>query len=231
MYNSCNSLSTQRILILTGPAGTAKTATVRILSRELGFEIVEWRNTMDDHAPRTEDSWVRSEYESLSDKFQAFLTRAATCRPLLVAPAPASQNSQSTQNSHVSQSTSASAVSTAGRQSSRRQIILLEDLPNILHSPTQVSFHAALEAFVAASDTTLAPIVLVISDAGLRGEASDGDGPRWKPRDKEAMDVRNVLPPSLLNSPYVTQIGYEVESLIASFIPDRLTVDPLDSTP
>jgi cell cycle checkpoint protein len=36
----------QRILALTGPAGTAKTATVRVLSRELGFEIVEWRNSM-----------------------------------------------------------------------------------------------------------------------------------------------------------------------------------------
>ncbi|KAI0764825.1 P-loop containing nucleoside triphosphate hydrolase protein [Fomes fomentarius] len=195
----------RRVLVLTGPAGTAKTATVRVLSRELGFEIVEWRNTMDDHAPRTENSWDHSEHESLSDKFQAFLTRAATCRPVLVAPAPTSQSSQSTQNSHVSQST---AVSTSGRQSSRRQVILLEDLPNILHSSTQVSFHAALEAFVAASDTTLAPLVLVISDVGLRGEAADGDGPRWKSRDKEAMDVRNVLPPSLLNSPYVTQIGF-----------------------
>ena len=39
----------QRILALTGPAGTAKTATVRILSRELGFEILEWRNSMSEN--------------------------------------------------------------------------------------------------------------------------------------------------------------------------------------
>lgn len=33
----------QRILLLTGRAGTGKTSTIRVLSRELGFEILEWK--------------------------------------------------------------------------------------------------------------------------------------------------------------------------------------------
>ncbi|RDX46443.1 Rad17-domain-containing protein [Lentinus brumalis] len=202
----------RRILVLTGPAGTAKTATIRILSAELGCEVLEWRNATDDQFSASEDDWGSiGEYEGLAEKFRTFLTRAASCRPLFTASTVAPQSTQSTQSSRTSQltpSASASSTSSAGPSSSRRQLILLEDLPNILHSGTQTSFHAALEAFVAASEASVAPLVLIISDAGLRGESADGDGPRWRSRAKETIDVRNVLPPSLLNSPYVTQISF-----------------------
>jgi cell cycle checkpoint protein len=35
----------QRLLILTGPAGSAKTTTLRVLGREMDFEIVEYKDT------------------------------------------------------------------------------------------------------------------------------------------------------------------------------------------
>ena len=38
----------QRILVLTGPAGAAKTTTLRVLSKEMGFDILEWQNSIDD---------------------------------------------------------------------------------------------------------------------------------------------------------------------------------------
>jgi len=38
----------QRILALTGPAGSGKTATVKVLAGELGFELIEWKNPMAD---------------------------------------------------------------------------------------------------------------------------------------------------------------------------------------
>ena len=34
----------QRLLILTGPAGSAKTATLRVLAREMDFDIVEYKD-------------------------------------------------------------------------------------------------------------------------------------------------------------------------------------------
>ncbi len=43
----------QRILALTGPAGTAKTTTVRILAREMDFEILEWRNAIGENSTYT----------------------------------------------------------------------------------------------------------------------------------------------------------------------------------
>ena len=194
--------------MLTGPAGTAKTATVRVLSPELEFEILEWRNTMDEHFARTEDGWNGVEYEGLSEKFRSFLMRAASCRPIFASTPSTLQDSQSTRSLRSSRAVPSTVAPTSGApSSSRRQVILLEDLPNILHQPTQEAFHSALEAFVASPDC-VAPIVLIVSDAGLRGEDEDADGARWKSRGKDAIDVRNVLSHNLLNSPCVRQIKY-----------------------
>jgi cell cycle checkpoint protein len=119
------------------------------------------------------------------EKFQAFLLRASTSRSIFGAASSASQT---------------------------RQVILLEDLPNILHPETQKQFHEALQLFVrrsTAGHLNAAPVVIVISDAGMRGEsAEDGTAGQKVWKSKEAADVRSVVPPDLLNSPYVTQIRF-----------------------
>lgn len=151
---------------------------------------------MTEQFSRSEGEWNGVEYEGSADKFKTFLGRASTCRPIFASHSSTS-HTQSTQGSRTS----------ASSGSSRQRVVLLEDLPNILHSATQASFHAALEEFVEAPDGGAAPLVIIISDAGLRGEGTEeGGGARWKSRSKEAMDVRNVLPPTLLRSSYVTQI-------------------------
>jgi cell cycle checkpoint protein len=54
-----------------------------------------------------------------------------------------------------------------------------------------------------------APVVIIVSDAGVRGETGDeriaAGGGGWG---KEVVDIRSVLPGTLLGSAYVTQIGY-----------------------
>lgn len=54
----------QRILALTGPAGTAKTTTIRILAREMGFEILEWRNAMSERFSN-DSTYFQSGFSSL----------------------------------------------------------------------------------------------------------------------------------------------------------------------
>lgn len=84
---------------------------------------------------------------------------------------------------------------------------MLEDLPNILHIPTQEAFHAALKAVIDSPLPSVTPIVVIVSDAGLRGESGQEDGnSTWNRKGKEAIDIRSVLPPGMLTSPYVTQI-------------------------
>ena len=137
------------------------------------------------------------DFEGLSDKFHTFLSRATNSASVLSAPASAPVSSQC---SSSSQRTSSSAHG--------RRVVLLEDLPNILHPPTQAAFQSSLYSAVVNQAYT-PPVVIIISDAGVRGER-DIDGfssQTWKGKGRDVVDVRTVLPPSLLHSPYVTQIS------------------------
>ncbi|KZT02770.1 P-loop containing nucleoside triphosphate hydrolase protein [Laetiporus sulphureus 93-53] len=209
----------RRILALTGPAGTAKTTTLHVLARELNFEILEWRNSADERFARDarlspgDNAMGQMEYEGLSEKFRAFLARASNCRtvfsnsgaqgPSLQSPSSLSQRSTSSsaEGFPASHDTDFSARS-------KRKVILLEDLPNILHPGTQDAFHTALEAFIShAPPDYVAPLVIIVSDAGLRGEDVDNDAGPWR-RAKETIDIRLVLPHNLLNSPFTTHVRF-----------------------
>ncbi|KAJ6475701.1 Rad17 cell cycle checkpoint protein-domain-containing protein [Mycena vitilis] len=199
----------RRILALTGPAGTAKTATMRVLARELDCEILEWRNVMEASSAHTFEDDDRpqgspyrptyeSDNESLFSKFEAFLTRASTCQSIFA---------DTERDPKLASSQSSSSTRTSAR---KRQIILLEDLPNILHAKTQTQFHAALQSIVTSPAVDPVPIVIIVSDAGIRGEASDerlASGSWGKDRDG-VLDIRTVLSKDLLHGPYVTQIGF-----------------------
>ncbi|THU98650.1 checkpoint protein Rad24 [Dendrothele bispora CBS 962.96] len=213
----------RRILVLTGPAGTAKTTTIRVLSREMNFEIMEWRNASDDvparsHVSRLNDSYAISsssdpwpydrdeDSESSFMKFQAFLARATRCNNIFSSVLDDSNDRR----------TSSSSTSSLNSTNPKR-IILLEDLPNILHLQTRTSFHGAIEALLDSSTYVPdpVPIVMVISDSGTRGEAEDerimnggwSGGRFGKDRDG-VMDVRTVLRKEILNGPFVTQIRF-----------------------
>jgi cell cycle checkpoint protein len=79
--------------------------------------------------------------------------------------------------------------------SKRRKVVLVEDLPNILHPTVRARFHDALRAHVeGASD--VGPVVLVVSDAGVRAEGDSNGG-----RDRDlVVDARTVVPPGLSTS-------------------------------
>jgi cell cycle checkpoint protein len=118
--------------------------------------------------------------DSLAQTFQTFLSRATALRPLLGNAASTSSPSEA---SHV---------------------ILLEDLPNLSHSPTLQSFQAAVLYYL--EEPPGAPLVIIVSDMGTRGESKDESN--WSKSD--GVDIRTILPPAILNSAYVTQIVYVV---------------------
>lgn len=110
-----------------------------------------------------------------------------------------------------------------------RQIILLEDLPNILHAGTADAFHAALQDYI--NSPSSVPIVLVISDAGTRGEDPEDDamgGRTWGRWRKQTIDVRSVIPHTILNSPYFREIQY---APFASIFPSLMVLLFTGSTP
>jgi len=92
----------------------------------------------------------------------------------------------------------------------KKRVILLEDLPNILHQKIQIQFHEALNSLVTSPPSNPpVPVIIIISDAGTRGEARDerrAEGGGWGKDQTQAMDLRTVLPKNLLGGPYVTEI-------------------------
>lgn len=177
--------------MLTGPAGTAKTTTIRILAKELDFEISEWSSSI-------EETYTEGDYERQSNiqKFETFLSRAKSCRTLVGTDShriPKRGDPQPSCSSRMKRTT--------------RQIVLLEDIPNILHRPTQEAFHTVLENFV--TESSSAPLVIIISDTSTRGEARDesiGGGSYFSSHD--TVNIRSILPSSLLHGPFVTQIVF-----------------------
>lgn len=123
---------------------------------------------------------LNSPADSLAHKFHTFLTRATTLRPLL--------------GNVTSRSSSTEA----------NQVILLEDLPNLSHTPTLQSFQAAVLHYLERPPG--APLVVIVSDSGTRGESKDESS--WSKSD--SIDIRTILPPAILNSAYVTQIVCEI---------------------
>lgn len=116
------------------------------------------------------------------DKFQEFLTRASTSKSVFAQPSS---------------------------RSTTRQVILLEDLPNILHADTRDKFHDILRLFVqrqASKDEEFVPLVVIVSDLGARGELEDTGGSSSFRGRNEVLEIRSVLPLDLLSAPCVTQI-------------------------
>lgn len=119
------------------------------------------------------------------DKFVTFLARASSCSNIFPTQTPSSS-------------------------SKSKKLILLEDLPNILHHGTQERFHDALRVLISSAPSV--PVVVIISDEGKRGEVVDermevgtsAGGGRWG---KDSVDIRAVIPPELLGGPYVMQIA------------------------
>jgi len=79
--------------------------------------------------------------------------------------------------------------------------VLVEDLPNILHPAVRSRFHDALQAHVDRA-CDVAPLVLVVSDAGVRAE---GDSSGVRSRDM-VIDARTVVPPGLSSTSFFTEI-------------------------
>ncbi|KAG5734157.1 Cell cycle checkpoint protein RAD17 [Termitomyces sp. T112] len=203
---SSNLKKYRRILALTGPAGTGKTATLRVLAREIGFDIMEWKNTIGEKSNAMSDKfndgsslsgYPSHDSESLFAQFETFLNRASACHNLFC--------------DQISKVPGSSSQSSRSSVTSKHHAILLEDLPNLLHPTTQSQFHSVLQALVTLPvSNPPVPVIIIISDAGVRGEVTDErmTSGGWMKAKEGIVDIRTVLPRELLGGPFVTQISF-----------------------
>ncbi|KAJ3725037.1 Rad17 cell cycle checkpoint protein-domain-containing protein [Lentinula guzmanii] len=189
----------RRVLVLTGPAGTAKSSTIRVLSEELKFEILEWKSSAGDtfaNAPDfiTASSWVSN--DTMFTKFRLFLERASKCQNVF-------KTSSTPLSPYSSSSSSLNPTQT-------QRIILLEDLPNILHASIRSQFQDVIRSLIENADPDPVPIIIIVSDSGMRGEAGDERlvNGAWGHDDEGAFDIRSLLPKDVLHGPYVEEIKF-----------------------
>lgn len=176
----------QRLLVLKGAAGSGKTTTVRLLAKELGCELLEWRNPVGN---------AGTGFVSTSAQFQEFLGRGGKFGALdLDSPSPTASTSTST------------------NADSDKRIMLIEEFPNTFSrsSSTLSSFRGALLQFLSSHVPSLSmfsqqsrrepvkPIILIISETLLTTTSASAD----------SLTAHRLLGPEILANPGVGVIEF-----------------------
>jgi cell cycle checkpoint protein len=174
----------QKVLLLKGAAGTAKTTTVELLAKDMGIQITEWKN------PAGSDL-TSEESMSASLQFEDFVGRAGRSGGLTLAV--------SGQNGEVHDGRPADVA----RASEGRQLLLIEEFPNTFSrtSPVLQSFRSAISQYLASPPVlhgTPTPIVLVISETLLSTSTAAAD----------SFTAHRLLGPELLNNPWLDTIEF-----------------------
>lgn len=194
----------RRFLVLTGPAGSAKTETILQLARDpdLDFEVIEWKNETQSRAAVAEDGNYELAESSLSARLRDFLSKSARFPTLSLGP----MNSKGT----TDPSTPSSIRPPTNHQ---RRLILLEDLPSLSHQPTLDAFQDALSMMLAHTSRDPVPVCIILSDinaAGLAGDSSDGvsSSSSKDRRETEWMRPRRLLGDDIANSDSWAEIKF-----------------------
>ncbi|XP_017113975.1 cell cycle checkpoint protein RAD17 isoform X1 [Drosophila elegans] len=126
-----------QMCLLTGPTGAGKTATLRVLAKEFGFQVQEWINPVDCEVVNalgdqpSGSSYVGSHLEA----FKSFLLRASRYKSLL--------------DSHS------------------KRLLLVEDFPNVLLSDKEANFEEILDEYSTYGKSPLVFILADAKSRGL----------------------------------------------------------------
>lgn len=181
----------KRLLLLKGPAGSGKTTTISLLSKEMGFHIHEWRN------PTSTATSSDGGFVSATAQFEDFVGRTGTFGSLTFdEPATSAQQRPSALNT-----------------TRENQLILVEEFPNTFARTSSVvqSFRSSVLNYLAAatpSATTffsrkseadnVTPIVMVVSETLLSTNTAAAD----------SFTAHRLLGPEILTHPGVTVIEF-----------------------
>ncbi|TIB75843.1 checkpoint protein Rad24 [Wallemia mellicola] len=116
--------------------------------------------------------------ESTSKRFSNFLGKSATYKPL-----------------------------SFDNERSNKQLILVEDLPNVLEYTTREASHDALRGHCLDGRTPNVPIVIIVSDSGVRGTGGNADE-MVQTTNRDVVDARMVVPRDILDGPFCTTIHF-----------------------
>ncbi|RKP24471.1 Rad17 cell cycle checkpoint protein-domain-containing protein [Syncephalis pseudoplumigaleata] len=166
-----------KLLVLTGPCGSGKTATVRVLARELHIDIHEWITPISSTSLRPYASLGQSdiseEYASISQRFAEFMSGGERYTPLI------------------------GTSSIDGPSASPKILLLIEDLPYLGREATGSYFERTMLQFLAGLSSV--PAILVLSDTLDRQTADEVVESHTMSR--RPWSSQHLLPTSITGSP------------------------------
>ncbi|KAJ5909189.1 hypothetical protein N7495_001871 [Penicillium taxi] len=182
----------ERLLVLRGPAGSGKTTTISLLSKSVGFDVIEWRN------PAVSD-FTAQEYTSVTTHFEEFLGRGDRFGGL---------DLRDTVESQISQD----------ERPRNWRILLVEEFPTApnRNSSSLSAFRASLQRYLAAATDQVVsglvhpPIVMIVSETLLSSASSISDN----------LTVHRLLGPTLYNHPSTAIIDFN--AIAATFMQKAL---------
>lgn len=203
-YRVCSSRATaavrsltlrKRVLILKGPSGAGKTATISMLAKAMDVDILEWKNPL--------GSQVSSEaYLSMSDHFEDFLGRSGKFNRLALADRNGNVPATPTQTTD------------ALGEKTRERIILMEEFPStFLNTPTALrSFRSSVLQHLASNTPStgvirlkqqdeflnITPMVMIITETRLPTTFTTND----------SFTAHRLLGPDLLSHPCLSTIEF-----------------------
>lgn len=178
----------QRLLVLKGSAGTGKTTTVHLLAKELGFEILEWRNP-------TGLAGTTGGVQSASAQFEEFMGRGGKFGQLDL------DDDDKPSSGTVKNPAGTSQES----QVDQKRVILIEEFPNTFmrSGSALTSFRRTVMQCLANSTPSLTafgqngatepviPIVMIISETLLTTTSASAD----------SFTAHRLLGPEILRHP------------------------------
>ena len=178
----------QRLLILKGPAGSAKTTTVRLLASDMGCEILEWKNPTNN---------AGTGFVSSSAKFDEFLGRGGRFGAL--------------EMDDGSSSASGGSLNGANHDHTKR-LLLVEEFPNTVSRSSSAlsSFRNSILSYLASHVPSLSlfshqstkepvtPLVMIISETLLTTTSASAD----------SFTAHRLLGPEILRHPGVGMIEF-----------------------
>ncbi|KAF4123414.1 cell cycle checkpoint protein [Geosmithia morbida] len=188
----------QRVLVLKGPAGSAKTATLRLLARDMGIEVLEWKNPANN---------AGLGFSSASAKFDEFLGRGAKFGAL-----------EMDDDDDGSRSGGGAAATAAvdGNEDKSKRLMMIEEFPNTFSrsSTALTSFRSSILRYLAAHvpslnsvfshqhkqqrEASIKPIVMIISETLLTTTSAAAD----------SFTAHRLLGPEILRHPGVGVIEF-----------------------
>ncbi|KAK4231040.1 cell cycle checkpoint protein RAD17 [Podospora fimiseda] len=176
----------QRLLVLKGAAGTGKTTTVRLLAKELGCDVLEWRN------PTTNSFGMPGQaYQSAAGQFEEFLGRGGKFGQLDI------KGDEEQEEEELP-----TPVITRSGSGSEKRMILVEEFPNTFarSSTALLSFRNSILQYLAANmppsisrgnREPATPIVMVVSETLLTTASASAD----------SFTAHRLLGPEILKHP------------------------------